>query len=147
MCCSPTFSGAGSGRPRESSDSRPRKGERMLDVHDDASMDARVSRRGVGFFITSRTLSIVGDMAALTALSVYIYTTFDSATMVAGLFVVRVLPRLFGPLAGAVADRYNLRTLMVICDLGACLVFLAIAAIQPSYWPLLAMILVAETIA
>ena len=119
----------------------------MSDVHDDASMDARVSRRGIGFFITSRTLSIIGDMAALTALSVYIYTASGSATMVSGLFVVRVLPRLFGPIAGAVADRYNLRTLMVVCDLGACLLFVAIAIVQPSYWALLAMILVAESIA
>jgi MFS family permease len=119
----------------------------VLDVHDDASTDARVWRRGVGFFITSRMLSIIGDMAALTALSVYIYTAFDSATMVSGLFVVRVLPRLFGPLAGAVADRYNLRTLMVVCDLGAGLLFAVIAVVQPSYWALLALILVAESIA
>ncbi len=120
----------------------------MVDVRDDVPTDTtRTSPRGVGFFITSRTLSIIGDMAALTALSVYIYTTSGSATMVSGLFVVRVLPRLFGPLAGAVADRYNLRTLMVACDLSAGLLFLAIAAVQPSYWALLAMILVAESIA
>ena len=119
----------------------------MPDVPDDASMGARVARRGIEFFITSRTLTIIGDMAALTALSVYIYTASGSATMVSGLFVVRVLPRLFGPIAGAVADRYNLRTLMVVCDLGACLLFVAIAIVQPSYWGLLAMILVAESIA
>src|SRR5215510_5782891 len=105
MCCSPTSSARRfwpTSRVFWTAD-HARESE-MRDVHDDASMDARVSRRGVGFFITSRTLSIIGDMAALTALSVYIYTAFGSATMVSGLFVVRVLPRLFGPLAGAVAD-------------------------------------------
>ncbi len=108
---------------------------------------SREPSRGPALFITSRTMSIVGDMAAVTALSVYVYETSGSAALVSGIFVVRVLPRLFGPLAGALADRYDLRTLLVICDLAACVLFACIAVLLPSYWTLLSLLLVAESIA
>lgn len=109
--------------------------------------DARSGRRSAGLFVTSRTLSTVGDLAAVTALSVHVYAESGSAMLVSGIFVVRVLPRLFGPLAGALADRYDLRRLLVACDLGAFLLFAAVAVLLPSYWLLLAMLLVAESIA
>jgi MFS family permease len=99
------------------------------------------------FFVASRGISVLGDMAALSALSVSIYQSTGSATMVGGLFVARVLPRLFGPLAGALSDRLPLKVLLVGCDVAAGSVFVVIALIQPPYWGLLALVLVAESVA
>ncbi|MFI9643403.1 MFS transporter [Micromonospora sp. NPDC051925] len=119
----------------------------MLEEEEAVAVARDEQRRGPALFVTSRTLSIIGDMAAVTALSVYVYETFGSATLVSGIFVVRVLPRLLGPLAGALADRYDLRTLLVVCDVAACALFACVAVFLPSYWTLLALLLVAESVA
>ncbi|GAA2527279.1 MFS transporter [Winogradskya humida] len=92
-------------------------------------------------------MSTLGDLAAVTALSVLVYGASGSATQVSGIFVVRVLPRLFGPVAGVLADRFDLRDVLVVCDLAAGLVFVGVAVLLPSYWLLLVMLLVAESVA
>jgi MFS family permease len=78
-------------------------------------------------------------MAAITALTVHVYTSTDSGLAVGALFVVRVLPRILGLFAGAVGDRTELRRLMMVCDLVCGVVFLA-----PGFVALLALVFVAE---
>ncbi|WP_328847621.1 MFS transporter [Streptomyces sp. NBC_00258] len=98
-------------------------------------------------FVASRVISLTGDVATTTALTVYVYDETKSSLAISGLFVARVLPRLFGPLAGAISDRLDLRKLMVYCDIASCVVFLLIARLDPSYTMLLAMVLLAEVAA
>ncbi|GAA3084491.1 MFS transporter [Streptosporangium carneum] len=102
---------------------------------------------GFPFFIASRALSITGDMAAVSALTVHIFQGTASGLAVSGLFVVRVLPRLFGALAGGISDRTDLRRLLIACDLVAGLVFALVAWSQPGYQLILALVLVAESAA
>jgi MFS family permease len=95
-------------------------------------------------FVASRLISQSGDMAAVTALTVHVYATRQSAVAVGALFVVRVLPRILGLFAGAVGDRMELCRLLIICDISCGALFLAIALIDASYLALLALVFFAE---
>src|SRR4051794_11674700 len=78
----------------------------------------------------SRLVSFVGDSLSLVALMLHVAQTGGQAIAVAALLVVGdVVPGLLGPLAGALADRFDRRRLMVVCELvqGAALVALAVA--------------------
>lgn len=120
--------------------------------------DGDGERRGAGsavwwreirypYFVASRTLSITGDMAAVAAITVHIYTITGSGAAVAAFFVVRMLPRVLAPFAGALGDRVELRRLLVLCDVVCAAVFLTIAAIGPPYVLLLCLVFVAESAA
>ncbi|MDX2547621.1 MFS transporter [Streptomyces sp. WI04-05B] len=98
-------------------------------------------------FIGSRALSLTGDMAATSALSIHVYQSTSSGLAVSGVFVARVLPRIFGALAGAIGDKVDLRQLLIWCDLVAGLVFVVIGLSAPGYLVLLGMLLVAESVA
>jgi MFS family permease len=98
-------------------------------------------------FVVSRTISITGDMAAVAAITVHIYAVTGSGVAVGAFFVVRTLPRILAPFAGAIADRLELRRLLVLCDVVCGVVFLAIAAIDPHYSVLLCLMFVAESAA
>jgi MFS family permease len=95
-------------------------------------------------FVVSRFVSQAGDMAAITALTVYVYASTDSGLAVGALFVARVLPRVLGLFAGAMGDRTELRRLMMVCDIVCAVVFLGIAVLAPGYIALLALVFVAE---
>lgn len=95
-------------------------------------------------YVLSRFFSQTGEMAAVTALTVHVYATTESGLAVGTLFLVRVLPRVLGLFAGALGDRTELRRLMIVCDVAAAAVFLAIAATGPGYLVLLVLVFVAE---
>ena len=57
---------------------------------------------------------------------------------VGGLFLAQTVPRLLGPLAGAVADRSDLRRLMIAADCGGAALF-ALLALLPPFGMLLAL--------
>lgn len=99
------------------------------------------------YFVASRTLSITGDMAAVAAITVHIYTITGSGLAVGAFFLVRMLPRALAPFAGAIGDRVELRRLLVLCDVVCCAVFLAIAVTGPPYAILLCLVFVAESAA
>ena len=76
-------------------------------------------------------LSSFGDwlgFLATTALAAQLVDSFEGkAFATGGVLVFRLLPAvLFGPLAGAFADRWDRRTTMVVCDLLRFLLFLSI---------------------
>ena len=80
---------------------------------------------------TALALSSFGDwlgFLATTALATQLADSFQGkAYATGGVLVFRLLPAvLFGPLAGAFADRWDRRTTMVICDLLRFLLFLSI---------------------
>lgn len=88
----------------------------------------------------ARTISHVGDGIALVALVLLVQGTRGTGTAVGALLLASSLPRLFGPLAGVVADRVEQRTLMVLCDLGNAAIFASIAVFRPSFGVLLALV-------
>ena len=63
-------------------------------------------------------LSYIGSGAANTALTLYVQETRGTGTAVAAFLIASQAPRLLGPLAGGVADRVDLRNLLIGCDLG-----------------------------
>jgi len=80
---------------------------------------------------TALVLSSFGDwlgFLATTALAAQLVDSFEGkAYATGGVLVFRLLPAvLFGPLAGAFADRWDRRTTMVVCDLLRFLLFLSI---------------------
>jgi MFS family permease len=76
-------------------------------------------------------LSYTGSGAATTALTLYVQETRGTGAAVAAFLIAANAPRLLGPLAGGIADRLDLRGLMVGCDLGQAAVFAAIATLPP----------------
>lgn len=99
------------------------------------------------YFWSARAVSFVGDGMALIALLLYVQETRESGVAVSLLLLAATIPRLLGPLAGALADRVEQRRLMVACDLGQAALYAAIAALLPSFPVLLALVLVASTLA
>ncbi|HEY2052779.1 MAG TPA: MFS transporter [Solirubrobacterales bacterium] len=76
-------------------------------------------------------LSYAGSGAATTALTLYVQQTRGTGTAVAAFLIASQVPRLLGPLAGGLADRTDLRRVMVACDIGQAVVFAAIATLPP----------------
>jgi MFS family permease len=83
-------------------------------------------------------LSYIGSGAANTALTLYVQQTRGTGTAVAAFLVASNLPRLLGPLAGGVADRVDLRTLLVACDIGQAILYALIATL-PTFGLLIAL--------
>lgn len=62
---------------------------------------------------------------------------------IAGVFIVRLLPAaLLGPFAGVIADRFDRRKLMIICDILRFLLYLSIPIVGNYFWLYTATILV-----
>jgi dTMP kinase len=85
------------------------------------------------------SLSSLGDwlgLLATTALAVHLSGSFAQQNYaIGGVFFFRLLPAVvFGPLAGAFADRFDRRKTMVIADLIRCSLFVSIAAFHSLPW-------------
>jgi MFS family permease len=74
-------------------------------------------------------LSYAGSGAATTALTLYVQQTHGTGTAVAAFLIASQAPRLLGPLAGGIADRTDLRTVLIGCDVGQALLFAAVATL------------------
>jgi dTMP kinase len=62
---------------------------------------------------------------------------------IAGVFIARLLPSVFlGPLAGVIADRFDRRNLMVVCDVLRCALYISIPIVRNYFWLYTATILV-----
>ncbi len=82
------------------------------------------------FFIISlgQLISLIGSSLTKFALGVWVYQQTESATQFAAITLFAQLPSiLFSPLTGALVDRWNRRTAMLISDCGAGISTLAIA--------------------
>jgi MFS family permease len=77
------------------------------------------------------TLSYTGTGAALAALLLYAQRTQGTGVAVAAILLALALPRLLGPFAGTLADRTDLRRLLIACDIGQTALFAAIALLPP----------------
>jgi MFS family permease len=86
---------------------------------------------------TARTVSYIGDSLGLVALLIHLEITTGQAFAVATLLiVVDFAPGLLGPLTGAVGDRFDLRRVLVACDVAQGLLTLAVAVSLPPPSPL-----------
>ncbi|HEX6360969.1 MFS transporter [Actinophytocola sp.] len=88
----------------------------------------------------SRAVSFAGDGIGRTALVLHAAT--QGATAVSLVLLAVALPRFLGPLAGALADRFDQRRLMAVCEIGQAAVFAVLAAFLPPLPVLIAFVLV-----
>src|SRR5258708_2435309 len=78
---------------------------------------------------TARSVSLVGDGIATVALLLLITGSGASATGVAALLLAQAVPRFFGPVAGALPDRFEVKRLLLLAEFGQGIVFIAIALV------------------
>src|SRR3954451_14826729 len=93
------------------------------------------------------SFSSLGDwlgLLATTALAQELNTGYSAKAYAIGAVLgVRLVPSLlFGPLAGALADRVNRRVTMVVCDVIRCTLFASIPFVGSVWWLLIASFLI-----
>jgi MFS family permease len=104
--------------------------------------DAPAFRR----LLAARTISHVGDGIALIALVLLVQKGRGTGTSVGALLLATSIPRFLGPIAGAIVDRVEQRSLMVACDVGQAAIFGTIAWLQPSFPMLLGLVALASVL-
>lgn len=102
--------------------------------------DAPAFRR----LLAARTISHIGDGIALIALVLLVQGGRRTGTSVGALLLATSIPRFLGPIAGAIVDRVEQRSLMVACDVGQAAIFGTIAWLQPSFPVLLGLVALAS---
>jgi MFS family permease len=86
------------------------------------------ANRGFRSLCTARFLSSAGDALSLVALMVHVADSTGQALAVSVLLLVGdFTPSLFGPLTGAISDRFDLRRVMIGCELVQAALLVAIA--------------------
>ncbi|MEV4824379.1 MFS transporter [Micromonospora sp. NPDC049274] len=97
---------------------------------------------------SARLVSYAGDSLSLVALMFHVAETTGKALAVSLLLLVGDLaPSLLGPFSGALADRLNLRRVMVACELVQAAVLLVIVLTLPPLPVLLALVAIRATAA
>jgi MFS family permease len=91
----------------------------------------------------ARAVSATGDQVAAVAL-VLLIAKDHPATAVGGLLLAETLPMLLSTHAGVIADRFERRRLMILCQLGQALIFGAITIWLPPYFALLGLLVIAS---
>jgi MFS family permease len=90
---------------------------------------------------TARTVSFLGDALSLVALMLYVAETTGQALAVAILLLVGdFAPALLGPLTGTISDRFDLKRVMIGCELAQAVLMAAIALWLPPLPLLLALV-------
>lgn len=94
----------------------------------------------------ARVVSFVGDSVSLVALMLYVADSVGQALAIALLLLVGdFTPSLVSPVTGAITDRFNLKTVMITCELVQGAVLLLIALSLPAL-PLLLVLVGARAI-
>jgi MFS family permease len=109
-----------------------------------------VLRGSVGFrrLWVARSVSFLGDSLGLVALLLYVEESTGAALAVALLLLAGdFTPGLFGAFAGAVGDRFDLRRVMVVCDVLQGGLVLAMAVVLPPLPVLLVLVAVRSLVA
>ena len=89
--------------------------------------------RSFALYWSARTVSIAGNQIARVALTVLVYQLGAGPEGVSVLLLALTVPRLLGPLAGAIADRMDNKQLMVACDVAQAGLFAAASFVR--WWP------------
>jgi MFS family permease len=89
-----------------------------MEEHALGSVRSAFSHRDYRFLLPGFAISAIGDWLYGVSLIVFIYERTHSAGWVAAVTVIRLVPYvLFGAVGGVVADRYERRGVMLVCDL------------------------------
>jgi MFS family permease len=128
-------------------ESRPAGADTRLTYSDlaDRSLTEQHSllrNRGFAALCAARAVSSSGDQVAAVAL-ILLISKDHPATAVGGLLLAESLPMLLSAHAGALADRIDVRSLMIACQLGQAAIFAIVTAWLPPYWLLLALLVAA----
>jgi MFS family permease len=91
----------------------------------------------------ARFVSAAGDQVAAIAL-VLLIAKSHPATAVGGLLLAESLPMLLSTHASVIADRFERRRVMIVCQLGQALIFGAVTIWLPPYAALLALLVLAS---
>jgi MFS family permease len=84
---------------------------------------------------SARLLSLGGDQVAMVALLLIAFRRGgNNGLAVSALLLAMTIPFFFGPLTGAVSDRFDPRRLMIVCDIGQTVLF-AVLALVPLPFP------------
>ncbi|MBE1470734.1 MFS transporter [Kibdelosporangium phytohabitans] len=90
---------------------------------------------------TARVVSYAGDSLSLVALMLHVANTTGQGLAVALLLLVGdFIPSLLGPVTGALSDRFDLRRVMIVCEMVQGGLMLAIALVLPPLPLLLALV-------
>lgn len=105
------------------------------------------TNRPFGALALARTVSLTGDALSLVALMLHTAATTGEAIAVAVLLLVGdFAPSLLSPVAGAVGDRFDLRRVMIGCELAQGGLILVIALTMPPL-PVLLVLVAARAVA
>src|SRR5439155_7395133 len=102
--------------------------------------------RAFASFWTARTISLIGDGVGTTALTLFVGTR-NGAGGVALVLLAGALPRFFGPLAGALADRHEIRRLIMISEFAQAVLWAVVSIWLPGVTALAALVLLASAFA
>ncbi|MET9226352.1 MFS transporter [Lentzea sp. NPDC003310] len=90
---------------------------------------------------TARVVSVVGDALSLVTLMVHVQSVLGKAIAVAALLLVGdFAPSLLSPLTGVISDRFDRRTVMIVCELTQAVLLAVIAFTLPPLPVLLALV-------
>ena len=90
---------------------------------------------------TARAVSVVGDALSLVTLMVHVQSVLGKAIAVAALLLVGdFAPSLLSPLTGVISDRFDRRTVMIVCEVAQCVLLAVIAFTLPPLPLLLALV-------
>lgn len=104
-------------------------------------MGSLAANSGFRLLWSARGVSFLGDSLSLVALLLYVAQDTGQALAVAALLLVGdFAPALLGPLTGTVGDRFDLRRVLVVCDLMQGAVVLVIGLALPPLPVLLALV-------
>lgn len=97
--------------------------------------------------LSARTVSFTGEAVGLVALMLFVADSTGQAIAVSVLLLVGdFVPALLGPITGAISDRYDLRRVLIACEVVQGLVLLLIAFSLPPL-PLLLALVAARAVA
>jgi MFS family permease len=104
-------------------------------------MGSLAASSGFRLLWSARGVSFLGDSLSLVALLLYVAQDTGQALAVAALLLVGdFAPALLGPLTGTVGDRFDLRRVLVVCDLMQGVVVLVMGLALPPLPVLLALV-------
>ncbi|MCP4966415.1 MAG: MFS transporter [bacterium] len=101
------------------------------DVSQERAIDLLTNSPPFRAFLVARTVSRLGDGLASVALLLYAADLLRPAVAVSVMLLARVVPQLFGPIAGTISDRLSHRHTLVVSDLARALLYVLFAATSP----------------
>ena len=89
--------------------------------------------RSMAFSSLGDWLGLLATTALAQQLSAGNYARANFA--IAGIFIARLLPAVFlGPIAGVIADRFDRRNLMIVCDILRAALYISIPLVANYLW-------------